>query len=71
MLHPFALVSLCLVLPGLPKRIKGGEGGQLEDFWLLPGMSEPGNVLNERCDLNGTCTSSKQLLHPKFNLRKS
>lgn len=45
-LHPFALVSLCLVLPGLSKRIEGGEGGQLQDFWLLPGLSEPGNVLN-------------------------
>lgn len=64
-------MSICLALPGLPKRREGGEGGQIEDFWLLPGMSEPGNVLNERCVLTGTCLSSKQLLHPKFSLRKS
>lgn len=55
----------------LAKWIEGGEGGQLEDFWLLPGMSEPGNVQNERCVLDGTCLSSKQLLNPKFNFRKS
>lgn len=52
-LHPFALVSPCFVLPGLPKRTEGGEGCQLED-WLLPGESEPGNVLNGRCVLNAT-----------------
>lgn len=44
--------------------MEGGDGGQLEDFWLLAGVSEPGNVLNERCVLNGTCLSSNQLLHP-------
>lgn len=70
-LHPFALESLCLVFPGSSERTEGGEGGQLGDFWLLPGMSEPGNVLNERCVLNSTCLSSKQLLHPKLNLWKS
>lgn len=69
-LHPFALGSLCFVLPGLPRRTEGGEGCWLEGFWLLPPGSEPGNVLNGRCVPSAACLSSKQLFCPRSLLRK-
>lgn len=48
-LHPFALGSLCFVLPGLPERPEGGEGCWLAGFWLRSRGSKPGNVLKGRC----------------------
>lgn len=48
-LHPFALGSLCFVLPGLPGRPRGGEVCWLAGFWLRSRGSKPGNVLNGRC----------------------